>query len=148
MAWKDSPAAVLVYDSTGVVTDANPALYEMLATTPRELLGTSAEDSDWLVTDAADGPIAVHPATAVIKSRRPVRGVLARARRSDGVDVWIQVDAMPELSDEGDIRGVVATVADVTHLVTGGRAGAPGSGDHIVAAVTDVLAQAKLDPQA
>src|SRR5215471_3098561 len=117
MPWKDSPAAVLVYDSTGVVTDANPAVCEMLATTPGELLGTSAEDSDWLITDEADGPIAVHPAIAAIKSKRPVRGVLARARRPDGVEVWIQLDAIPELSDGGDALGVIATVTDVTHLI-------------------------------
>jgi len=73
-----------------------------------------------------------------------VRGVLVRARRPGGADVWLLVDAIPQ---PGGDR-VVATLTDVTHLITHSRMSGRSAGDHIVDEVAERLAHARLDAEA
>jgi PAS domain S-box-containing protein len=143
----DLPYAILVYDGRGVVADANEAAGELLGTGRTGLLGSTAEDAEWLVLDSVDGQLSAHPVVAAIKSRQPVRGALVRVRRPDGLDVWLQVEAVPEVSVHGDVDRVVASLTDVTHLIARSRVTGRGPGDHIVDEVTGVLAQASFDPQ-
>ena len=145
---QDLPVPILVYDGAGVMIDANHAAVELFGRPRVELVGSAAEDAEWLVTDAIDGPLSIHPAIAAIKTKLPVRSALARARRHDGVDLWLQVDAVPDLGPEGDVTRVTATIADVTHLIARSRWSGRSGGDHIVDQVTDVLAQARLNPEA
>src|SRR5205823_8612753 len=90
------PVAVLVYDDAGNVIDANDAACALLGADRRDVVGSSAEQYDWLVVDSGDGPITVHPVIVALKTGQPVRAVLLRVRRPDGTDVWLQVDAAPE----------------------------------------------------
>jgi len=116
--------------------------------TRRELVGSYAEQSGWLVLEGADGPISVHPVTAALKSRQEVRGVLARHRRPDGLDVWIQVDAVPQVANGDDVTDVLASLTDVTHLFARSHLTSRGAGDHIVSEVVNELADIKLDSRA
>jgi PAS domain S-box-containing protein len=138
------PAAIVVYDSDGSVADANDPALTMLGLAAEDLIGSRAEDAGWLVLESAEGPITVHPAIAVLKSGQPVRGALVRAHRAGGADVWLHVDVVPE--DDGD--RVIATLTDVTHLITRSRVTARSTGDHIVDEVTDRLAGARMEPRA
>jgi PAS domain S-box-containing protein len=144
--WKlnDLPAPIVVYDSEGRVVEANEPACALLGLSLRDLIGTIADDSDWLMIESVEGPISVHPTLAALRSGQPVRGVLVRARRPGGADVWLQVDAVP---DPGAGR-VVAILSDVTHLIAHSRITTRSSGDHIVDEVTDRLAQARMEPQA
>jgi GAF domain-containing protein len=84
-----------------------------------------------------------------LKSRQPVRGVLVRARRPGAADVWMQVDAVPETTAEDAPTGrILATMADVTHLIAHSSATTRSAGDHLVEKATDSLAQARLEPRA
>lgn len=148
LSWNDLPGAFLIYDADGLVTEANQAASELLGMTNQELVGSAAEDAGWLVTDAAEGPISVHPVIAALRGRQRAGGVLARARRPDGVDVWVQVDAAPELGGDGEVTRVVAGITDVTHLISRSRLSGRSAGDHIVDEVTDRLAGVRLDPGA
>src|ERR1700694_4156638 len=90
------PAALLVYDAQGVVVDANDAALAVLGLSKTDLIGSSADGANWLVVESPpDTPLTVHPAVAAIKSRQAVRGVLVRAHRPDGTDVWLQVGVFP-----------------------------------------------------
>jgi PAS domain S-box-containing protein len=142
------PCAILVYDRAGVVTDANEAAGELFGTGRAALLGSAAEEADWLVIDSPDGPLSAHPVVVAIKSRQPVHGALVRARRPDGVDLWLQVEAVPELSAHDEVSRVVVTVADVTHLISRSRTTGRSAGDHIIDEVTAVLAQTRIDTHA
>jgi PAS domain S-box-containing protein len=144
----DIPSGVIVYDHAGVVVEANAACEQLFGVSRADLLGSAAEDAEWLMTDAAGGPLSAHPAVGAIKSKQPVRGALARVRPRDGVDRWLQVDAVPELSADGEVTRVVVSVTDVTHLIARSRMSGRSAGDHIVDEVTEVLAQARFDPQA
>lgn len=131
-----------MYDAQGSVVDANDAALAMLGLSAKDLVGARADESDWLVVDSAEGPITVHPAVACLKSGQPIHGVLVRARRPDGTDVWLQVDAVP------DRGGVAAILTNVTHLISRSRSTSRSSGDHIVDHVTDQLANARMEPRA
>jgi PAS domain S-box-containing protein len=146
--WNSLPGAVIAYDARGQVTDANHAALDLLGMTRRELVGSYAEHSDWLVLEGPDGPFSVHPVTAALKSRQDVRGVLARHRRPDGVDVWIQVDAVPQVSGGDEASQVVASLTDVTHLFARSRLTSRGAGDHIVSEVVNELADLQLNSRA
>ncbi len=140
----DLPAAVVVYDREGGVVQANDAACTLLGVTRRELIGTYAEDAGWLVIESVEGPISVHPVVAAIRSVQPVRGALVKARRPGGADVWLQVDAIPQ-ERSGQI---VATLADVTHLIAHSRISSRSTGDHILDEVTDHIANARMEPRA
>ena len=147
-SWDDIPGGLVAYDPNGQVIDANEAALEVLGSTRRKLVGSFAEDADWLVLESAEGPMSVHPVTAALKSVQPVRGVLARVHRRDGSDVWIQVDAIPQVSPAGEATLVVATIADVTHLFARSRLTSRGAGDHIVSEVVNQLADVHLETRA
>jgi len=138
----EMPGALLVYDNDGDVIEANDAACTLLGMPPSELVGSRAEEAGWFVVESSDGPIAVHPVTAALRSRQAVRGVLARVRRRDGSDVWLQVDAVPE-----DSR-VVVGLTDVTFLIVHSMVAGRSAGDHIMDAVTDSMAEARLEPRA
>lgn len=140
----DLPAAVVVYGPEGCAVDANEAACTVLGLARSELIGQCAEDAGWLVIESAEGPITVHPVVAAMRSAQAVRGVLVRARRPEGADVWLQVDAAPEM---GSGR-IVATLSDVTHLIARSHVSPRSTGDHILDEVTDQLANARMEPRA
>ena len=136
------PAAIVVYDASGTVVEANEAALNLLGEDAGAFIGSRADDAGWLVIDSADGPISVHPALACLRARQAVHGALTRVRRPDGIDIWVQVDAAPE----GD--GAVANLTDVTHLIARSRASTRSGGDHIIDAVTEQIASAQMEPRA
>lgn len=146
----DLPIAVVVYDKTGRITEANDAACAALGVTRDELLGSRAEDAGWLVTEGASGPIVdnAHPAIAALRTGLPQLAVLVMARRRDLRQVWMQVDAIPELTGEGEVARVVASLTDVTRILSHSRLTDRSVGDHILAEVSAQLAGTQLDPQA
>ncbi|TMD98189.1 MAG: GAF domain-containing protein [Chloroflexi bacterium] len=143
--WRTLPGALLVYDLDGVLVDGNEAAFEILGADRDELIGSRAEQAGLLVTEAPGGPMSVHPVVAALKTRQPVRGVLGRVARPDGVNVWVQMDALPELV-EGEVARVLTSLTDVTHLITHSHMSGRSPGDHIVEQVTEQMALARLDP--
>jgi GAF domain-containing protein/DNA-binding CsgD family transcriptional regulator len=115
-----------------------------------ELIGSSAEDAGWLVTEGASGPIVdnAHPALAALRTGLAQLAVLVMAKRADRSQVWMQVDAVPTLTDEGGVAHVVTSLTDVTRILSHSRLTDRGVGDHILAEVTAQLAGTQLDPQA
>src|SRR5437762_185314 len=109
------------------------------------LVGSYAQDAEWLVLEAPEGPISVHPVTASLKSLQTIRGVLAKATRPDASDVWLQIDAVPQLEPSGEVTRVVASMADVSHLFARSRLTSRSAGDHIVSEVLAELADAGLE---
>jgi PAS domain S-box-containing protein len=146
----DLPIAVAVYDKTGRVTEANDAACTVLGVSREKLIGSWAEDAGWLVTEGASGPIVdnAHPVMAALATGLPQLAVLVMAKRADRSQVWIQVDAVPTLSAKGEVEQVVASLTDVTRILSHSRLTERGVGDHILAEVTGQLANTQLDPQA
>ena len=70
---EDIPGAIVVYDRDGAVIDANAAAFAILGLQRNELLGTSAEDSGWLITDfeGRRKENSAHPALVASRTRQP-----------------------------------------------------------------------------
>lgn len=150
MDFDNLPAALVIYNSGGQVIRANRAALTTLGlASEHELVGTNAAQADWVLTDPAGWPDAqnLHPALAAIRSRQPQRGVIARVIRPDGGEVWIQVDAIPDMTSPGSTNEVVATLTDVSRILNDVRLPRPGYGDDAVAEVTEQLAGARPDPE-
>ena len=143
----DVPAALVAFDEEGRIVDANQAACALLMVGRGDLVGSRAEEADWLVVDAKDGATSVHPALAALRGARPVEAVLTRVRRRDGSDVWLQVDAVPVPDDNGVAHRVVLSLTDVTYLVTRSHAARRSPGDHIVDLVADRLAHTRMEPR-
>ncbi len=145
------PGALVAYDDRGRVTRANAAALEILgfASEP-DLAGMHASEAGWFRTDPAGWPDAqnVHPALAAIRDRRPQRGNVVHCSRPDGTQVWMQVDAVPELTSSGTVSRVLLTLTDVTRILADTRLPRPRYGDEALAEVTNQLAAARLDPAA
>ncbi|HEX2680238.1 MAG TPA: GAF domain-containing protein [Candidatus Dormibacteraeota bacterium] len=141
------PAALVSYDADGVVVDANAAALGILGLSKPNLVGTNAEDAEWLIVESPDAPPAAHPVIAALKGRQPIRGVLVKAHRPDGSDAWLQVDVVPLEGEPPDGVRAVATLTDVTHLISRSRVTSRSAGDHIVDEVTDRLAHTRMDPK-
>lgn len=148
--YEDLSGAVVVYDIAGKVVEVNQAACSLLGLSREDLLGSAAEDSGWLVTEGSEGPILdnTHPALAALRSHKPQRGILVRAKLANGRHIWIQVDAVPTLSTAGEASSVVASLTDVTRILSHSGLSDRSVGDHIVAAVSTQLANTHLDPQA
>jgi PAS domain S-box-containing protein len=146
---EDIPGAVVIYDIDGKVIDANAAAAGILGLPRDELLGTSAEDSGWLITDVVGrrADDSTHPALMVSRSREPQTHIHARVDRSDGTRLWLLVDAAPGFARDGTVSHVIATLTDVTDLVVHGRLSDLPSDDRTLAEITNQLASARLDPE-
>ena len=146
---REVPAALIVYDAMGRVTDASDRAAELLGTRAEAMMGAHAAESGWLITDAAGWPSSenVHPALAALRSRRRQQGAVARVVKPDGKDVWILVDAVPQVDAAGAVSEVVCSIADVTGILTDARLPRPGYGGEAVTAVTEDLAAVRPDPE-
>ena len=140
--------ALVLFDSRGMVADANQHALDILGIPRPELVGTHVDDLDWLVLEAPEGPISVHPVTVALKTMKPVRNVLVRARRNDNSDVWIQVDAVPAMDSPDTIAHVCVSLSDVTHLFAKSKLTTRGAGDHIISEVVNELAGVRLQSRA
>jgi PAS domain S-box-containing protein len=146
---EDLPAAVVVYDSEGKVIDANTAASEILGFQREKLLGTTAEDSGWLITDfeGRRKENSAHPALVASRTRQPQSRIHARVDRVDGTRIWVQVEATPAFAGDGTLNHVIATLTDVTDLVVNGRLRDLPSDDRTLAEITNQLASVRLDPE-
>jgi len=144
------PAALIVFDADGRVVQANQAAHDLLGVAPPALVGSSAEDAGWFVTDPAGWPVAqsLHPALAAIRTGLAQRGTVARVSRPDKTEVWIQVDVVQAPIGPDGAPFVVAALADITELLTDLRLPRPGYGARAIAEVTSQLMVSRLDPQA
>ena len=64
--WNELPAALVVYDPRGQVLEANDAAVALLGMRRESLVGSYAQDADWLVLEAPEGPMSVHPVTVAL----------------------------------------------------------------------------------
>ncbi len=150
-ACEEFPGAVLTYDQSGKVVDANPAACRLLGTSLQELLGSAAAQAGWRTADESvvSGLEGAHPALAALKTRLPVRGALVQASRGDGKTIWIQADANVVQSALADRPRVVVSLTDVSRFVLHRDRQLQGAREaELVAEVIAQLADANMAPQA
>ena len=141
---EQSPGAVVIFDGTGKVADANAAACALLRVSLHDLLGRRAPLAGLVTLESPAGPTSVDPVAAALASKQASRGFLAVIAGT----TWVVCDAEPRLAAGGDVESVALGLMDVTHLVTSNSVGVGRTGEEIVAELSDALAEARLDSDA
>lgn len=111
-----SPFAVVLFDSSGVVVDANHRIESVLGVDRQAILGRTISNSHWRAF--TDGGVSLppeeHPVSTVLETAEPVFEFEHRFEGTNGEFGWVSVDAIPIRADADDVDGVVAVLTDVT----------------------------------
>jgi len=97
----------------------NHAALELLDLTPDQLKGLSAFDKHWDVIHEDESKFTPddHPSARAIRTKQPVRNVVAGVYRpSKGDRIWLLCSAVPHLADDGSVTSVVCSFSDITAL--------------------------------
>jgi PAS domain S-box-containing protein len=116
-ALDELPAAIYVTDEDGVVTYFNPACVDFTGRRPE--VGRDRWCVTWrLYTNAGEFlPHEECPMAVAINTQRPIRGVTAVAERPDGARVTFRPWPTPIFDRDGEFRGAVNILEDVTDEV-------------------------------
>jgi PAS domain S-box-containing protein len=108
-------SGVLVFNGEGVVINANAAAEEILGRRVQMLIGMRATDFQPSVhEDLRPIPVSERPVSRALRSRQAVRKLVLRISRPDGLQRWLQVDAVPLLGADGSVTQVVASFIDIS----------------------------------
>lgn len=108
-ALEQSPAAVMITDTRGIIEYINPKLCELTGYSPQELLG---QDNSLLKSGEMDAGIFIDM-WETLKKGMEWRGQLLN-RRKDGDLFWDSTSISPLRSDNGEISHYVAVKEDIT----------------------------------
>jgi PAS domain S-box-containing protein len=114
---RDLQVGVLLQGPDAEIILSNRAALDLLGLTEEELLGKSSLDPNWSVIheDGSPFPGPDHPVPQAIATRQPVRNVIMGVfRPRTGDRVWLLVNAEPQLNDNGSLRHVICSFADIT----------------------------------
>ncbi len=109
---------IVVMTQTGDIGDVNPAAERILGLSRDQIIGRSPRDPRWraIREDGSDFPGEEHPASVTLASGQPVRGLVHGVHLPDGSLRWISVSTEPLRGEDGELAGVVASMADITEL--------------------------------
>ena len=114
---KDMPVGVILFDSKGRVVMSNPKATELLGVNEKEVKGKYNTDDNWDVIheDGSFFPEQERPIHLSFATGEPVRGVVVGVYRQATFDyVWLLIDTVVILKEDGSIRNVIGTFIDIT----------------------------------
>jgi PAS domain S-box-containing protein len=98
---------------------ANAAALDMFGLQPEDVHGKSSSQFEVPVIheDGTQMPFSERPGPRVIATKRPIYNqVVGWRRASDGDVIWALVDAVPQMTQQGEIANVVLTISNITEL--------------------------------
>ena len=110
---------VVVQGPSAEVLYCNRRARDLLGVDESQILGRTSLDANNVAFREDGTPLlgSEHPAPQVIATRRPVRDVVMRWNRpGGGGQVWLLVNADPELAPDGRVDRVIVTFSDVTPM--------------------------------
>lgn len=109
---------VVMHDASRRVTFWNPAALRILGPTADQLSGVSAYEPRWRATDGNGRSLSgdEHCSSIAAATGKPSSAVMG-VERGDGARVWVKVNAVPLLDENGAVNAVEVTFADVTALI-------------------------------
>ena len=107
---------LVLLDAQGRIIECNAAAENILGLTRSQMMGLTAGDSRWqaLSEDGTPCPADRHPATITRMTGQPCRGVVMGVHKADGTLRWLSVNTEAIMDENGYLRSVVASFADVT----------------------------------
>jgi PAS domain S-box-containing protein len=114
---QNMPVGVILQGPQTEILLCNNKSIELLGSTEDQILGKTSFDPDWGVIheDGSDFPGLTHPAVRAIALGRPIRNVVMGVYRPTlGDRVWLQVDAEPQMDEDGKVLQVIVTFIDIS----------------------------------
>lgn len=114
---QDLHVGVLLQGSDAEILLSNPEALKLLGLTEDQLLGKTSFDPDWNVVheDGSPFPGDLHPVPQAIATRQSVRNVVMGVYRPQIKDqIWLLVNAAPQLDEHGNVKQVVCTFSDIS----------------------------------
>ena len=107
-------AGVVVHGADTSIWEANQRARDILGL--QDLEGRLATDPRWQFLEADHSPMALErfPVVQVVTSGEAVRGLILIIREPEGLDVWVEVHALPVFDDAGTLDHVVVTFSDIS----------------------------------
>jgi PAS domain S-box-containing protein len=108
---------VVVQGPASEILILNAAALELLGVTEEQILGKTSFDPYWKITheDGSEFAASERPVATVLATRQRVSNVVIGVHRPRQRDqVWLLINAEPELAADGSVSQVVATLADIT----------------------------------
>jgi PAS domain S-box-containing protein len=111
-----SPVGIVFVNEFGKITYANPHAEEIFGLSKDDITAREYNAPAWRSTDFNGTPIPDDnlPFSQIKKTRMPIREFHEVVERPDGQRVYLSINGVPLLSDNGDFTGMVATVEDIT----------------------------------
>ncbi len=108
---------VTLIDHKGQIVKANPAMYRITGKDITAIDGKLCIDFGKRVFDADNNTLDVNdlPVSRVLETREPVYDYEIGLERDNGSQVWLKVNAVPLISESGEVEGVVRTLHDITN---------------------------------
>ena len=114
---REMQVGVLLQGPQAEILLSNPKALELLGLTEDQLLGKTSFDPDWNVIheDGTPFPGNTHPVPQAIATRLPVSEIIMGVYHPVNHErVWLKVDAIPQLNEDGTVQQVVCTFIDIS----------------------------------
>jgi PAS domain S-box-containing protein len=111
------PVGIVYHNERGEIVLCNETALELLGLTEEEYLGRTPLDPAWNICHENGKPFpgSELPATVAAQTKQPVHNVFMGVFRPKTNDrVWLRVDAVPVLDDDGRLAHVVVLSSDIT----------------------------------
>ncbi len=113
---EQNPVASTMVDRQGQITFANKKAEEVLGITQQQINKRSYDDVKWEITDLKGQPIASDqlPFSQVMRTKKPVYQYQHYIKVQDQAKRLLSINGAPMLDQNGEARGVIFTLEDVT----------------------------------
>jgi PAS domain S-box-containing protein len=111
-------SGVVVYDAAGRISNANAAAGEIRGYPREALLNERWSDlQTWVDTSGAVVREEDRPYSRALREREPLRKQVFGITRPDGGQRWVQVDAVPITTADGQVSRVIGSFIDITERI-------------------------------
>ncbi|OYT99967.1 MAG: two-component system response regulator [Burkholderiales bacterium PBB1] len=110
------PVGVIEHRSDGSIVDANREAERILGLSREQLLGMSSAASHWRTVheDGEDFLSVDYPSTLALTTGQSQRDTVMGLKLPDGRQRWLQINAEPLMSEEGEVAGALVCFLDTT----------------------------------
>ncbi|MFW5868403.1 MAG: PAS domain-containing protein, partial [Armatimonadota bacterium] len=111
------PQGVIVYDTAGVMIEANEAAAEIIGADLDQIIGHNTRETDWPAWTEDGETLAWEdrPPAVTLRTGEPVRDFVFGVNRiCDGEPRWILASTEPIFDESGEVVAAVASVTDIT----------------------------------
>lgn len=109
---------IIITDSQGRITQANPVSETLTGIKRNELLGNILSDLPWQITCPNGLPIPLErmPDKRALKEKRIIRDAVFGVKHPDKATAWLSVTAAPLTNGDKKVESVIITISDITRM--------------------------------